>query len=109
MILAAKEGNKFVETGRMASGFTEEELEDLTKILKPLIIEETGKIVKLKPEIVIEVAYEEIQQSPKYPSGYALRFPRLLRIRDPKDKGPKDANTLADVQKLFKMQKRFKR
>ncbi len=103
LILAAKKGDHFVETGRMASGLTEEQMEELTKKLRPLIISEEGKIVKVKPQIVIEVGYEEIQKSPKYESGYALRFPRLMRIRD--DKAPKDANTTKDVEKFFRMQK----
>ncbi len=90
----------------MASGLTEAQLEELTKKLKPLITEELGKIVKVKPRIVVEVGYEEIQRSPKYESGYAMRFPRLLRIREPSDKGPEDINTTKDVEKLFRMQKR---
>lgn len=106
LILAAKAGGKFAEVGRMASGLTEEQLEDLTKKLKPLITKEEGKVVSAKPRIVVEVGYEEIQRSPKYESGYALRFPRLLRIREPSDKGPEDANTVRDVEKLFRMQKR---
>ena len=104
MILAAKKGEHFVETGRMASGLTEEQMEELTKKLKPLIISEEGKIVKVKPQIVLEIGYEEVQKSPKYPSGYALRFPRLLNIRS--DKNIKDANTVKDIEKFFKMQKR---
>ena len=106
LILAAKKGGKFAEAGRMASGLTEDQMDQLTKQLKPLITGEEGKTVSLKPRIVVEVGYEEIQRSPKYESGYALRFPRLLRIRDPADKGPEDVNTVADMDKLFKMQKR---
>ncbi|MBI2232323.1 MAG: ATP-dependent DNA ligase [Candidatus Aenigmarchaeota archaeon] len=106
LILAAKKGGKFVEAGRMASGLTEEQMDQLTKQLKPLITGEEGKTVSLEPRIVVEVGYEEIQRSPKYESGYALRFPRLLRIRDAADKGPEDVNTVADMDKLFKMQKR---
>ncbi len=106
MILAANSKNGLEETGRMASGFTEDQLEELTKKLKPLIIEEENKIARIKPQVVIEIGYEEIQKSPKYPSGYALRFPRLLRIRD--DKSPKDANTVSDIEKLFTMQKKRK-
>jgi len=105
LILAARSGEEFLETGRIASGLTEEQLDQLTKTLKPLITEDYGKIVRIKPEVVIEVGYEEIQKSPKYPTGYALRFPRLLRIRDPADKGPQDANTVKDIKKLFLMQR----
>jgi len=88
----------------MASGFTEEQLEELTKTLKPLITGEEGKIVQVKPQVVIEIGYEEIQASPKYESGYALRFPRLLRIRT-NEKSPKDADTVKTIEKLFKMQR----
>jgi DNA ligase-1 len=105
MILAARDGDNLAETGRMASGFTEEQLEELTKKLKNLIIETEGKVVKVKPEIVVEIGYEEIQKSPKYPSGYALRFPRLLRIRSSTEKGPRDADTVKTIKKLYKMQR----
>ncbi len=104
LILAARQGDEFVETGRMASGLTEAQMDDLTKELKPLILGEDGKVVKLKPKIVVEVGYEEIQKSPKYPSGYALRFPKLLRLRP--DKSPNDANTIKDVEKIYMQQKR---
>jgi DNA ligase 1 len=107
LILSARDGNEFKETGRMASGLTEEQMESLTKILKKLVISEEGKIVKLKPEVVVEVGYEEIQKSPKYPSGYALRFPRLLRIRID-EKNAKDANTVKDIEKFFRMQRKEK-
>ena len=106
LILGAKQGNNFVETGRMASGLTEEQMEDLTKRLKKIIISEEGKVIKVKPQVVVEIGYEEIQKSPKYDSGYALRFPRLLRIRE--DKLPSDANTVKEIEKLFFMQKKRK-
>lgn len=109
-ILAARSGDRFLETGRMASGLIEKAgekdlptMEELTKRLKKLIIAEEGKIVKVNPEIVVEVGYEEIQKSPKYPTGYALRFPKILRVRD--DKSSKDANTVKDIEKLFAQQK----
>jgi DNA ligase-1 len=107
LLLAARDPatGKFLPTGQMASGLTEKQLEDLTKKLKKLVVGEKGKEVKIKPEVVVEVGYEEIQKSPKYPTGYALRFPRLLRIREPEDKGPNDANTVKDIEKLFKQQK----
>ena len=104
VILAAWKGNKLVATGRMASGFTEDQLEQLTKTLKPLIIKEEGKVVAVKPVVVIEIGYEEIQRSPKYESGYALRFPRLLRLRT-EEKKPEDADTVTTIEKLFKMQR----
>jgi len=109
LLLACKgRDDKFLPTGKMASGLTEQQLEEVTKKLKNLVVKEHGKTVDVKPELVIEVGYEEIQKSPKYPTGYALRFPRLLRIRDPSDKGPEDVNTVKDIEKFFRMQKRGK-
>ena len=108
LLLACKGGDgKFLPTGKMASGLTEQQLEEITKKLKKLVIKEHGKTVDVKPELVIEVGYEEIQKSSKYPTGYALRFPRLLRIRS-EDKGPEDINTVKDIEKFFRMQKRGK-
>jgi len=104
IILAARSGNKFLPTGMMGSGLTEEQLEELTKKMKKIIIEEHGIEVKVKPEIVVEVAYEEIQKSPTYPSGYALRFPRLLRFRE-SEKKPEDIDTISTIEKLFSQQR----
>ena len=109
MLLACRKGSRLVETGRMASGFTEQQLEELTKKLKGLIVDEHGKFVRVKPQVVVEIGYEELQKSPKYPSGYAPRFPRLLRIRDPAEKGPKDADTLQTIEKIYRMQRRRKK
>ncbi len=100
LILAARKGDEYVETGRLGSGLTEEQMEELTKTIKPLIIKEEGNIIQIKPKVVIEVGYEEIQQSPKYPSGFALRFPRLLRLRTD-EKKPEDANSVKDIERLF--------
>ncbi|MFH0948992.1 MAG: ATP-dependent DNA ligase [Candidatus Aenigmatarchaeota archaeon] len=105
LLLAARKGEKFLETGMMGSGLTDEQLKEVTKKLKELIIEENDRSVKVKPRLVIEVGYEEIQKSPKYPSGYALRFPRLLRIRSD-EKRPEDINTIKDIEKLFNQQKK---
>ena len=64
---------------------------------------EKGNEVKIKPKIVIEVAYEEIQRSPNYASGYALRFPRLVRVRW--DKSPEEVDTKERLEKLFNQQR----
>mgnify|MGYP001559448619 CR=1 FL=1 len=105
VILAARKGSKLVSTGRMSSGFTEEQLEELTKTLKPLIIKEEGKIVDVKPRVVVEIGYEEIQKSPKYESGYAFRFPRLLRVRLPEEKTVQNIDTALTIEKIFKQQR----
>ncbi len=113
-ILACKSGNKFLRCGMVGTGIKEKEegekgvtFTQLTKLLKPYIINEKGRHVDIKPEIVVEVGYEEIQRSPTYDSGYALRFPRVLRLRT-EDKKPSQANTLSDMEQIYKEQKKFK-
>ena len=52
----------------------------------------------MRPEIVLEVAFNHLQRSARHTSGYALRFPRIVRVRD--DRTPGNASTLADVQRI---------
>ena len=92
----------FAEVGRMSTGYTDEELAALTERLEGLVEAEDGRTVELTPEIVLEVEYEEIQHSPEYDSGYALRFPRFLDVRE--DLGPEDADTLDRVESLYESQ-----
>ncbi|MBI2176651.1 ATP-dependent DNA ligase [Candidatus Woesearchaeota archaeon] len=106
------DSGKLLEIGKVSTGLKEKREEGLsfdevTEMLKPLIVEETGRLVKVRPKIVIEVAYEEIQKSPTYESGYALRFPRVIRNRSD-EKGIGDINTLQDVERLYRQQKRQK-
>jgi DNA ligase-1 len=84
------------------TGLTEEQFEHMTELLTPLIIKQEGKFVHIKPKIVVEVSYQEIQKSPVYTSGYALRFPRIERIRF--DKGPEETDTLKRLEELYKSQ-----
>lgn len=92
--------DEYLACGRLGTGLSDEQFEELTKKLKSLVIEEEGREVKLKPEVIVEVGYEEIQKSPKYESGYALRFPRLLRFRG----GDEHVNELEKLETLFKQQ-----
>ncbi|NJD75983.1 MAG: ATP-dependent DNA ligase [Candidatus Methanoperedens sp.] len=93
----------FLPIGRVATGITDEQLTELTKTFKELVISEEGIHVELEPRIVFEVAFEEIQKSPNYESGYALRFPRLVHVRT--DKSPGDADTIERVESLYIGQK----
>jgi len=103
-LLACKdeEGN-FVPIGKVGTGITDEMFQNFTDILKESIISQKGKEVVLKPELVVEIAYEEIQRSPKYESGFALRFPRVIRIRE--DKGPDDIDTIERVYDIYEARK----
>lgn len=101
--LACRTGDgSFQEVGRMHTGFTDEDLAEFTGLVEPLIEEIDGREAILRPEVVLEVEYEEIQASPTYDSGYALRFPRLVRIRH--DLDPEDADTLDRVRDLYEGQ-----
>jgi ATP-dependent DNA ligase I len=101
---------EFLECGMMGTGIKEKKtnpedvtFEEITEMLKPLIVREEGGMVRVKPEIVVEVAYEEIQKSPNYSSGYALRFPRFVRLRP--DKGPDEADDINRLVKIYGMQR----
>jgi len=120
IIACQDENGNLLEIGRVSTGLKElerkqeedsgESAEDtttfsgMTEILKPLIIAEKGKEVKVKPEIIIEVHYEEIQKSPTYSSGFALRFPRFVRLRD--DKALDEISDLNQVEDFFYGQKK---
>ncbi len=104
---------KYYEIGKVGTGIKEKATEEgtpemsfheLTEKLRPYFLEEHGKSVKIKPKVVVAVTYQEIQHSPNYSSGFALRFPRFTALRP--DKSPSDASTLEDVKKDFKGQKR---
>ncbi len=108
MIAVRDEKGEIVEIGKVGTGIKEKDEEGIsfnyfTEVLKPHITKQEGKTVLVKPIVIIEVAYEEIQQSPTYNSGYALRFPRFVRIRD--DKSLQNISTKQDVEKLYKEQR----
>jgi len=105
-ILGARdqESGEFLSIGKVATGLTDENLEELTQRLKPLIEKEHVRVVEIKPDLVLEVEYEEIQKSPTYDSGFALRFPRVKTIRD--DKAASDADTIERVSRLYTRHKK---
>lgn len=93
------EQENFLEIGKVGTGITDEMFRELTEKLSPYIIEQKGKTVKLVPNFVMEVAYEEIQKSPNYESGYALRFPRMVRFRE--DKSAEEADDLTRLHEIL--------
>ena len=104
-LLAVKdeETGKLVECGMASTGFSEAEFDQITKLLKPLIMHEKGKAVEVKPKIIIEVGYQEIQKSTNYSSGYALRFPTFNRFRYMEKSEP---DTLERLKRLYNSQGR---
>ncbi|HLD04672.1 MAG TPA: ATP-dependent DNA ligase [Candidatus Nanoarchaeia archaeon] len=104
------EDGNFLEVGKVATGIKEKEEEgvsfkELTDLLQPLVVSEKGKEVVVKPQVVIEVRFEEIQKSPTYSSGYALRFPRFIRLRT--DRAPEESSDLGMVQDFYDEQKKI--
>lgn len=102
--LAAREAEtgRFLVVGKTFKGLTDTEFVQMTKRLKELTIEKKPHGVVVVPRIVVEVAYNEIQRSPKYECGMALRFARIKRIRD--DKSPEEADTIQRVTKIYERQ-----
>ncbi|MBP1988078.1 ATP-dependent DNA ligase LigA [Halolamina salifodinae] len=97
-LLAVGSDHGYETVGKVATGITDERLAELTELLEPHVIDEDGQTVEFRPEVVFEVGYEEIQQSPTYGAGYALRFPRFVEVRD--DKDPEDADTVERFERL---------
>jgi DNA ligase-1 len=95
-------GERLVEIGRAYSGLTDVEIDSLTARLESLTVEQSGPYHLVQPRIVLEVAFDGIQSSTRHDSGFALRFPRIARLRD--DKQPRDADTLATVKALYDAQ-----
>jgi DNA ligase-1 len=102
--LAAKdaETGEFLTVGKTFKGLTDVEIIEMTKRLKELAIKEEPRRVIVLPKIVVEVAYNEIQQSSKYKCGMALRFARITRIRG--DKTPEEADTIQRVREIYEKQ-----
>lgn len=94
---------KLLDVGWVATGLTDEALAELTEMFRDLIILEKGMEVEIKSAVIFEVAYEEIQKSPNYSSGFALRFPRMVRVRD--DKSLEEADSLERVESLYRGQR----
>jgi DNA ligase 1 len=100
--LAVVEGERFADVGKTFKGLTDLQFGEMTERLRRLAVGDDGYTVRVRPEIVVEVEYNEIQKSPTYASGLALRFARITRVRD--DKGPAQATTLAEMRALYERQ-----
>jgi DNA ligase-1 len=99
-------GEEYLIVGKTFKGLTDEEFEWMTLYLLNTMESESKYTVKVHPRLVVEVAFNEIQKSPHYKSGFALRFARILKIRE--DKSPLEADTLNTVHKLYEQQFKFK-
>jgi DNA ligase-1 len=92
----------FAPVGKTFKGLTDKEFTEMTTRLQKLQLDDNGYTVTVRPEIVVEVAYNEIQRSPQYSSKFALRFARITKIRDDKNVG--QITTLPELQALYDRQ-----
>jgi len=102
--LAARdsETGEFLTVGKTFKGLTDAEMIEMTRRLKELAIKEEHRRVVVIPRVVVEVLYNEIQKSPKYRCGMALRFARINRVRE--DKIPEEADTIQRVREIYEKQ-----
>jgi DNA ligase-1 len=96
------ESGGFVMLGKTFKGMTDRMLAWQTEKLLSLETSREGHVVHVRPELVAEIAFNEIQASPTYPGGFALRFARVKRYRE--DKSAKEADTIATVRSLYERQ-----
>jgi len=94
--------SKLRTIGKAYSGLTDDEIHQMTKKLKSIIIKDEGITIIVEPEIVLEVAFDSIQKSNRHDSGFALRFPRIKNIRE--DKSVSDIDSLQKVKKIYEKQ-----
>lgn len=91
-----------VNIGKAYSGLTDAEIAALTKHFQESTIERHGPVHRVEPTIVLEIAFDRIQESKRHKSGYALRFPRIVRIRD--DKSVEQISTIDEVRRIYEGQ-----
>ena len=99
---AVWDGERLVNIGKAYSGLTDIEIAEMTQWFRQHKISEEGLRLGVKPEIVLEVAFNNMMRSTRHESGYALRFPRIVRLRP--DKKPEDADTIETVKKIYEQQ-----
>ncbi|MCU1595205.1 MAG: ATP-dependent ligase [Frankiales bacterium] len=96
--LGARHEGGFMMLGKTFKGLTDELLRWQTERFRELEVSDDGQVVTVRPEQVVEVAFDGVQTSPRYPGGVALRFARVIRYRE--DKRAEDADTLDTVLAL---------
>jgi DNA ligase-1 len=95
-------GAKLVNIGKAYSGLTDDEIAQLTERFRAITLSDDGRRHRVEPRVVLEIAFEGIRASQRHASGFALRFPRIKRIRD--DKTPAQADTLDRVRQIHDSQ-----
>jgi DNA ligase 1 len=94
-----EQGDQLVTIGKAYSGLTDAEIATMTRWFEEHTVSHHGRYRVVEPSVVVEVAFDVILRSNRHKSGFALRFPRIARLR--LDKDPREADTLATVQRLY--------
>ncbi|HEV2250971.1 MAG TPA: ATP-dependent DNA ligase, partial [Candidatus Limnocylindria bacterium] len=95
---AVRDGDRLLNIGKAYSGLTDAEIAALTEHFKARTLKDFGRMRLVQPETVIEVAFDQVQRSPRHTSGFALRFPRIVRLRPDKPVG--EIDTLDTVRAI---------
>jgi len=101
---AVRDGDRLVNIGKAYSGLTDAEIAEMTKWFLDHTIEDQGFRLVVEPKIVLEVAFNNMMRSDRHDSGYALRFPRIVRLRP--DKSVEDADTIDRVREIYEKQQK---
>jgi DNA ligase-1 len=88
--------------GKAYTGLTDAEIATMTEHFTAITLRDFGRYRTVVPEVVVEIAFDRIMRSTRHKSGFAMRFPRIVRLRG--DKGPAEIDTLAHVEQLFEAQ-----
>jgi DNA ligase-1 len=96
---AVRDGDRFVNIGKAYSGLTDEEIRRMSGHFRRITTERYGPVRVVAPEVVLEISFDALQKSTRHKSGFALRFPRILRLRP--DKPVAEIATLAEVRQLY--------
>jgi DNA ligase-1 len=99
---AVRDGERLVNIGKAYSGLTDAEIAEMTKWFLGHTIEDQGFRLIVEPKIVLEVAFNNMMLSDRHESGYALRFPRIVRIRT--DKPPEEGDTIERAKEIYEKQ-----
>jgi DNA ligase-1 len=100
---AVRDGDRLVNIGKAYSGLTDAEISDMTKWFLEHTVADHGMRLEVEPKMVVEVAFNNMMRSDRHDSGYALRFPRIVRLRP--DKLPEEADSLERVREIYDKQK----
>jgi len=101
---AIRDGEQLLNVGKAYSGLTDTEIAEMTRWFLEHTIEDQGFRRTVEPQIVLEVAFNNVMKSDRHASGFALRFPRILRIRT--DKRAEEVDTLETVREIYERQHR---